>query len=103
MFERRLKIFLGILSAVVILLLGRAAQLQVAQGEQWRKEAGATLQHTTQIQTNRGSILDRDGKKLARDRACTDACVLYHALTPQADEKWLKGQATARLRARLGP
>ena len=34
MFERRLKIFLGILSAVVVMLLLRAAQLQVAQGEE---------------------------------------------------------------------
>jgi penicillin-binding protein 2 len=104
MFERRLKIFLGLLSVVVIVLLGRAAQLQVAQGEQWRKEASADLQRTTTIETTRGSILDRNGQKLARDRACTDACVLYYALTPQADakSKWLAKTAAERLRGRLG-
>lgn len=102
MFERRLKIILGILSAFVVLLLLRAAQLQVAQGEQWRQEASATLQHTSYTETNRGSILDRNGNILARDRACTDACVSYYALMPQADEKWLNEQATARLAARLG-
>ena len=101
MFERRLKIILGLLSVVVIVLLGRAAQLQVAQGDQWRKEASAALQRTTPIETTRGSILDRNGQKLARDRACTDACVLYHALTPQADPKWLAKYATERLHARL--
>ncbi|HSZ59284.1 MAG TPA: penicillin-binding transpeptidase domain-containing protein [Tepidisphaeraceae bacterium] len=102
MFERRLKIFLGLLSLVVIVLLGRAAQLQVAQGDQWRKEASAALQRTTPIETTRGSILDRNGQKLARDRACTDACVLYYALTPQADPKWLGKYAANRLSGRLG-
>jgi penicillin-binding protein 2 len=102
MFERRLKIVLGLLSVVVIVLLGRAAQLQVAQGEEWRKEASAALQKTSPIETTRGSILDRNGQKLARDRACTDACVMYYALTPQANAKWLAKYAINRLRTRVG-
>jgi penicillin-binding protein 2 len=102
MFERRLKVFLGILSAVVVLLLGRAAQLQVAQADEWRKEANNTLKKTVPIETSRGSILDRTGRELARDRACADACVIYYALTPKADPTWLGKVASARLRARMG-
>ncbi len=100
MFERRLKIFLGILSAMVLLLLGRAAQLQVAQGEEWRKEANDTLKKVSYVETSRGSIFDRTGRELARDRACTDACVWYAALTPQADPAWLSKVAISRLRVR---
>ena len=102
MFERRLKIFLGILSAVVVLLLGRAAQLQVAQGEMWRKEAADSLKKITYIESSRGSILDRTGRELARERACADACVIYYALTPKADDTWLNRLATSRLTARMG-
>jgi cell division protein FtsI/penicillin-binding protein 2 len=100
MFERRLKIFLGILSTVVVVLLGRAAQLQVAQGEMWRKEANDTLKKVSYVETSRGSILDRTGRELAHDRACTDACVWYSALTPQADPTWLGKLAIGRLRSR---
>lgn len=102
MFERRLKIFLGVLSAVVVLLLGRAAQLQVLHAEDWRREANDTLKKVAYVESTRGTILDRTGKELARDRACTDACVQYAALMPQADEPWLKATAKARVRARVG-
>jgi penicillin-binding protein 2 len=102
MFERRLKVFLGILSAVVILLLGRAAQLQVAEADDWRKAANETLKKTTWIETSRGSILDRNGRELAGERACADACVYYFALTPKADPIWLNKRATEHVVARLG-
>jgi len=102
MFERRLKIVLGILSAVVLLLIGRAAQLQVAQGEYWHKEANDALTKVTYTETNRGKIEDRTGIILAKDRPCTDACVMYAALPYQADPKWLASQALTRLKARMG-
>ena len=102
MFERRLKVFLGILSAVVILLLGRAAQLQVAQAEDWRKAANDTLKKTSHIETSRGSILDRNGRPLAGERACSDACVIYPALTQKADPEWLTKLAILHVQTRLG-
>jgi len=102
MFEKRLKIFLLILSTVVILLLLRAAQLQVVEAAEWKAEASRTLQHDSFTQTTRGSILDRNGQILAKDRACVDACVDFYALTQTADSAWLKETATTRLRQRLG-
>ena len=102
MFEKRLKIFLLVLSTVVILLLMRAAQLQVLEAAEWRLEASRTLQHRLPLPTIRGSILDRNGEILAKDTACVDACVEYAALTPTADPKWLQETSLSRLKQRLG-
>ena len=102
MFERRLKVVLGILAAVIVMLLGRAAQLQVAQGEYWHKQANDALTKVSWAETNRGKIEDRMGVVLAKDRPCTNACVLYAALPYQAQPKWLASQALTRLKARMG-
>ena len=64
MFERRLKVFLGILSAVVLLILGRAPQFQVAQGAKWTQEANDSLKKVAWLETSRGSIVDRMGREL---------------------------------------
>lgn len=102
MFERRLKIVLAILSTVVLVLLFRAAQLQVVQADYWHREASDALKKVTFPETNRGKILDRNGLVLAKDRPCMDACVLYAALEYPADPKWLAAQALQRLKTRMG-
>ncbi|HEV8290653.1 MAG TPA: hypothetical protein VGP94_01960, partial [Tepidisphaeraceae bacterium] len=101
MFERRLKIFLGILIGVTVILLLRAAHLQLANGDYWRKQAAEALHRRTLVEPVRGTIVDFHGNVLARDEACIDAAVDYRAI--DLDEKWLKEQATARLIARFGP
>src|SRR4051794_8894540 len=98
MFERRLKIFLGLLCAVTFVLVARAAQLQVVQKDRWRKAAAETRKRSQLVETVRGSILDYQGRVLARDEACIDACVDYRALTDPPDENWVRDQAVARLK-----
>src|SRR4051812_42774539 len=101
MFERRLKIFLGILIGGTVILLMRAAHLQLANGDYWRKQAAETLHPRTLVEPVRGRIVDFKGNVLAEDVACIDAAVDYRAI--DLDDKWLKEQATARLVARFGP
>src|SRR3954447_576482 len=102
MFERRLKIFLGILCAITLLLVVRATQVQVVQRDRWRKAAAETMKRSQLIETVRGRLLDRHGNVIAEDEACVDACVDYRALTDPPDANWVSDRAADRLRARLG-
>src|SRR5687767_12890560 len=101
MFERRLKIFLGILIGITLVLLIRAAHLQLANGDYWRRQAAESLHRRTLVEPVRGKIVDFNGNVLAEDVACIDAAVDYRAI--DLDEKWLKEQANSRLIAQFGP
>lgn len=100
MFERRLKIFLGILFAAALLLLARAGQVQIVQGDRWRAQAAETVKRTELIETGRGRLLDYKGREIAADSACIDACVMYPAI--KRDPKWIEETALKRLKSRLG-
>src|SRR4051812_36340780 len=100
MFERRLKIFLGILIGITGILLLRSAHLQLANGEYWRKQASETLRRRTLIDPVRGNIVDFHDNLLATDVACIDAAVDFRAI--DEDAKWLKEQAASRLVAKMG-
>jgi len=100
MFERRLKIFLGILIGITIILLFRAAHLQLANGDYWRSQASQAIRRRTLVEPVRGKIVDTNGQTLAEDIACIDAAVDYRAI--DLDGKWLKEQAKSRLIARFG-
>src|SRR5213592_2457220 len=100
MFERRLKIFLGILLAFMSVLLLRAIHLQVFTRGQWLKEAEDFNKKVAYVETTRGRILDRTGREIAVDEACMDACVDYRAIA--RNPKWLADQAASRLIDRLG-
>ena len=102
MFERRLKIFLGMLLAVTIVLVLRAVQLQVFNRAHWDAEAKESLKKTRPLETTRGSILDARGRVLASDEACIDACVDFRAMSDDPDPRWLTEQALARLRRMPG-
>src|SRR5687768_11967790 len=101
MFERRLKIFLGLLCAVTVALTLRAGQVQVVQAERWQKAAAETMKRSQLLDTTRGSILDLKGRVLARDEACVNACVDYRAITDPPNEGWINEKAAERLRNRL--
>src|SRR5215469_14730670 len=100
MFERRLKIFLGILLSVITVLLLRAIHLQVFTKRDWLKEAEDFNKKPAYVETTRGKILDHNGCEIAVDEACMDACVDYRAIS--RDAKWIDGLAAARLKDRLG-
>jgi penicillin-binding protein 2 len=102
MFERRLKVFLGFLVLFTALLLARAGQLQVVEKERWRDVAAASVQRFQPLDTIRGNIYDVKRRLIATDKACTDVCIDYRALTEPPDESWVAARAAERVRARLG-
>ena len=65
-FRRRLVLGAWLLGGCV--LLGRAAQLQVLQGSDWRQDAIEQHRTSAPIPAARGSILDRNGVPLAVSR-----------------------------------
>ena len=103
MFERRLKILLGILAAFTLMLLLRAGWLQVVQGAEYQKRAVDTGRRSSYLETFRGRILDYKGRVAAEDAPCIDAAVDYRAIDIDAEEsqEWLRAQAKARLTARM--
>lgn len=97
MYERRLKVFLGILIAITATLLVRCAQLQIVDGQVYQEKAARSMRRPELIETTRGSILDLRGRELAVDEPCLAASVDYRAIT--RDEQWMKEQARIRLAA----
>ena len=103
MFERRLKIFLGVLVLLSAVLLSRAIVIQVGRHDYWTKRAAGLLETRDTTETTRGRILDRDGVVMAQDQPCTDAAVDYRAITSPPDPDWVDDISLDRLKARLGP
>ncbi len=102
MFERRLKIILIILFSITVVLIGRAAQLQIVDRNDWVKKAEDALHDDESIETTRGAIFDCRGVPLAMDVACIDACVDYRAIVDPPDAEWVNQTATAWVRERHG-
>ncbi|HWE04762.1 MAG TPA: penicillin-binding transpeptidase domain-containing protein [Tepidisphaeraceae bacterium] len=102
MFERRVKLFLLVVAVVAMVLIARAAQVQIVNRDYWKLQAVEAMKHTYLLDTTRGDILDRNGKILAVDKPCIDACVDYRALTTPPDKMWVRERAVERLKSRLG-
>lgn len=98
MFERRLKIILGVLTGLIVVITLRAAQLQIASAGYWQSRATSKLHRLRFTPATRGRILDAKGREIAADAACIDLCVDYRAITAQPDEAWVRELARARLR-----
>ena len=106
MFERRLKVFLGVLLLMTVTLVLRAAQVQVVQHKLWEGRAVDAAKRSEQVETRRGAIRDVKGFVMATDEPCVDACVDYRALAPDPGDKawleWVTELARGRLRDRHG-
>ncbi len=100
MFERRLKVFLGILLCFITVLLLRAVHLQLFTKSNWLREAEDFNKKPAYVETTRGRILDHNNLEIAVDEACMDACVDYRAIS--RDAKWINALAEARLKDRMG-
>jgi cell division protein FtsI/penicillin-binding protein 2 len=98
MFERRLKIFLGIIFGLATVILAKAVYLQVFRGDFYKSQANLAAQRSHFLGTSRGKIWDRNRLLIAFDDACVDAAVDYRAIA--LDDEWIKAQARARLRGR---
>lgn len=82
MFDRRLWIILLVSLACAAALIGRLAHLQLAQGDELRRQADAMLlRPPVQLPPIRGAIFDRLGRVLASDEATVDLCVHYGVLS----------------------
>ncbi|UCE59563.1 MAG: hypothetical protein JSU63_19235 [Phycisphaerales bacterium] len=97
MFERRLKVFLYVLGAAVLVIVGRLVELQIVRGEFYRAAADRTLVlKPKQLPFVRGSILDRTGEVLVSDEPGWDIKVDYAIIEadagdgPQAVEQAVK-------------
>lgn len=103
MFERRVKIFLGILISLALILAARAVQLQIFDHDAFANQAVNIMSKPELIETQRGRILDRNGIVIAEDSPCIDACVDYRVITDEPDADFVKETAASRMRAQYGP
>ncbi len=78
------------------------ADVQLLHREYWKQEAVDAMKRTHLVETSRGRILDVQGRVLAEDQPCIDACVDYRAVPSDPDDGWVKEQAIQRLQAQLG-
>ncbi|UCC29470.1 MAG: hypothetical protein JSU86_14855, partial [Phycisphaerales bacterium] len=88
MFERRLKVLLGLLGIALLCIVARLGQLQIVQAEYYRKRAEQSLTlRPRQIPFVRGSILDRTGEVLVRDEPCWGLTVDYSVIAADVGDQ----------------
>ncbi|MHC5026701.1 MAG: penicillin-binding transpeptidase domain-containing protein [Planctomycetota bacterium] len=98
MFHRRLLVLFGAMVLVMIGLTLQAGRLAVGQGEMLRDRAESRLSRRTFIATRRGDILDRNGQRLAADRASYSIAVRFDLITGE----WASDQARRQARREAG-
>ena len=66
---------------MTLVLLGRSVQLQLFDHHDWAEAAVRVNTRPELIDTTRGQLLDRNGKVIAENLPCIDACVDYRVIT----------------------
>jgi penicillin-binding protein 2 len=84
--------------ALLMVVLGRAAQLEITSGEAFREQAAAPLVRRRSVPGVRGRILARDGAVLACDRRVSALAVQYRYLEDPCNRAWLRYTARSRLK-----
>ncbi len=80
MYEKRVKVFVGICLAVLLLCLLRLAQMQLFADDSLQDEIAGLMESRSlskQFKTLRGKILDRKGEILAADMPQFQICINY--------------------------
>ena len=95
--RRRLRICAAGFAAALLVIFGRAAQLEVTQGAGFRAEALRPIAKETVLPAARGRILARDGSVLACDETIRAVAVEYRWLQDPPDERWLRNMVRMRL------
>jgi len=95
--RRRLRICLAGFAVLVLVVFGRAVQLEVTQGAAFRSEACKPLRREQSVPGVRGRILARDGTVLAYDKEVLAVAVHYRYLQEPPDARWLRAAARSRL------
>jgi len=90
MYEKRIKIFVAVIAAFLVVCLGRLVQMQLYSGSFYRAEIGKLKDErgrTHQLKTIRGKILDRRGTVIAADEPRFQLHIHY-GLTCFFDERF---------------
>jgi len=98
MYHRRLWLLAACFGVVMGALVIQAVRLTLVQGARHREVATARLQEHHWLPTWRGSILDRNGRVLARDEPRWEVAVSWDAITGQ----WAEDAAAAAARRAMG-
>lgn len=80
MYEKRVKVFIGIMAGAIVICMGRLVQMQLLSDSSLQdKIASLKFQRgaSKQFKTLRGKILDRQGKVLATDELQYQLCIEY--------------------------
>jgi penicillin-binding protein 2 len=93
----RLRLILGLFAVGLTMIFARAVQLEISDGELFRRLAARPLERTVTPSADRGSILARDGTPLAVDRKARALAVEFHYLASPPDPGWLRRLARDRL------
>lgn len=102
MYENRVKVFIGLSLAVLLVCVLRLVQLQVCTSPALQQEiVQATELHgpTKQLKTLRGKILDRRGEVLAADMPQFQICISYRLACYLDDRVVLAMLAAAKMRS----
>lgn len=98
MFERRLKTLLVLFTLISVVLVVRAAVIQIVEKSYWETESSRIMEDQTLIPTSRGRILDYKGREIAIDHPCIDVAVDYRAILFDPDPAWMRRLAIERLK-----
>jgi penicillin-binding protein 2 len=96
--RHRLRICLAAFLLLLLVVWGRAAQLEVSSGEAFRAQAAAPLVRRRSVPGVRGRILARDGTLLACDRRVSALAVQYRYLEEPCNRAWLRLMARSRIK-----
>jgi len=106
MYEKRVKVFVGISLAVLLLCLLRLVQMQVLTSPELRDEIAQATElrgPSKQLKTLRGKILDRQGEILAADIPQFQVCINYGLSCFFDDRVVLAKFAAAKMTAKTTP
>ncbi len=95
--RHRMRWLLAFYAAALVLVIGRAAQLELAHGPDFREIARAPSEVLEPVDAERGRILDRHGEVLALDYQARSLAVHYRYLQSPLDPQWLRRQARQRV------
>lgn len=95
--RHRMRWLLVVYAAALLMVLLRAAQLQLTGGAAFREHARAPIEELEAVDAERGRILDRHGEVLALDYQARALAVHYRYLQSPLDAQWLRRQARLRV------
>jgi penicillin-binding protein 2 len=95
--RHRLRWILAFYALALAIVLLRAVQLELSDGEAFRSWAARPAEKIVALAAPRGRILARDGTVLAADRPARALWVHYRYLETPPDPRWLRRLSRARL------